>query len=187
MTDTHMTPYDISAMTAALKGATDGEWFGANMTHAEGRPMTPEEVGEYVCNSVKMGAPDKFLFVGVEGADIAHFGNGPCGNANATLTMLSKSMAAEVLRLRAALALSALPVQTHDADTVERVAKAIWPEIGGDATYEEAMKVRDGLMTDPDSTPENHAACLRYAHDLARAALSAMPQQEVSAQVKPLE
>jgi len=92
-----MTPEQIEQMKAALEGATAGKWFGANMTHAEGRPMTPEEIGEYVCSSVKMGTPDRFLFVGVEGADIAHFGNGPCGNANATLTVLSKQMAAHII------------------------------------------------------------------------------------------
>ena len=182
MTDTHtdkaaapvgpMTDAEIDIMKAALEGATDGEWFGANMTHAEGRPLTPEEIGEYICGSVKLGTPGRFLFVGVEGSDIAHFGNGPSGEANATLAILSKRMAAEVTRLRAVNEslrnAPALPVQTHDADTVERVAKALAVAQGIDFDFHD-------IHRDDQTDLMNEA----------RAALSAMPPQEVS--VKPLE
>ena len=70
-----------------IKNGTPGPWLGCNMVHDEGRPMTPEEIGEYVCNSVKMGEEGRFLFVsgkhddgGV--CDICHTGNGPKGMAN---------------------------------------------------------------------------------------------------------
>ena len=71
--------------------------------------MTPEELGEYVCNSVKKGTHDKFLFVSgrhADGgdADICHIGNGPCGDANARRIARVPTLEAEVLRLREASA-----------------------------------------------------------------------------------
>lgn len=67
---------------------TPGPWMALNMVHAErGDQMTPEEVGEYVAGCVRLGSPDRFLFVTNEpGApDICHIGNGPSGPANARL------------------------------------------------------------------------------------------------------
>ncbi len=66
---------------------TPGPWSGHNMTHEEGRAMTPEEIGEYVANSVKMGEEGRFLFVSAKHADggdcdVCHTGNGPRGMAN---------------------------------------------------------------------------------------------------------
>jgi len=68
------------------KAGTQGDWTGFNMT-CEGRTMTPEEIGEYVRNSVKMGDLSKFLFVSSThddggDCDICHTGNGPKGEAN---------------------------------------------------------------------------------------------------------
>ncbi|WP_233270448.1 hypothetical protein [Chachezhania sediminis] len=69
------------------EAGTPGPWTGHNMVHADGRAMTPDEIGEYVCNSVKMGEPNKFLFVIGKHADggdcdVCHTGNGPRGAAN---------------------------------------------------------------------------------------------------------
>jgi hypothetical protein len=73
---------------------TPGPWIACNMVHAErGDAMTPEEIGEYVKNSVTRsisdgGASDRFLFISTEGddvPDICHVGNGPTGPANARL------------------------------------------------------------------------------------------------------
>lgn len=73
---------------------TKGEWQAFNMVHADrGDAMTPEEIGEYVKNSVLKsiadgGSADRFLFIstGEEGApDICLVGNGPNGPANAKL------------------------------------------------------------------------------------------------------
>lgn len=86
-----------AAIAALLDGVTDGPWVGFNMTHAEGRPMTPEEIGEYVCNSVKIGKPDQFLFIGAKhddggDCDVAHFGNGPRSAANMALCIASRQL-----------------------------------------------------------------------------------------------
>ena len=142
-----MTPEQIEEMEAALAGATDGEWFGANMTHVEGRPMTPEEIGEYVCNSVKMGTPDIFLFVGAEGADIAHFGNGQCGNANATLTVLSKQMAAHIIAQREQIAALEKRVKGGDG-----LAEAVRLQL------EEGVQDRTNIFRD-DGVHSKHDLC----------------------------
>lgn len=70
---------------------TPGPWKVFNMVHADhNRPMTPEEIGEYVKNSVLVN-PDNpdFLFVSCEKedgpADVCHIGNGPDGPYNALL------------------------------------------------------------------------------------------------------
>ena len=70
-----------------VEAGTPGPWTGHNMVHAEGRSMTPEEIGEYVCNSVKIGIPDRFLFISAphpdgDTVDVCHTGNGPRGTAN---------------------------------------------------------------------------------------------------------
>lgn len=96
---------DSDAIRKLLDEATPGPWTGHNMVHADnGRPMTPEEIGEYVCNSVKIGAVDRFLFVGGKhddggDCDVCHTGNGPRGPANTALIAAAPDLAAEVLRL----------------------------------------------------------------------------------------
>lgn len=86
-----------------LEQVTPGEWIGNNMVHADGeRPMTAEEIGEYVCNSVKMGDSTRFLFVsgkhtdGVD-CDICHTGNGPRGPANTALIAMAPELARKVI------------------------------------------------------------------------------------------
>ena len=96
------------------EAGTPGDWIALNMTHEEGRPMTHEELGEYVKNSLNMGVPDKFLFVSGEGdngsVDVCHVGNGPKGGWNARriarvpqLEAAYIEQAAEIERLREAL------------------------------------------------------------------------------------
>lgn len=73
---------------------TSGNWCVFNMVHADsGEAMTPEEIGEYVKNSVLKsiengGSPHRFLFVSTtdeDAPDICLVGNGPNGPANAAL------------------------------------------------------------------------------------------------------
>lgn len=73
---------------------TSGNWRAFNMVHAErGDAMTPEEIGEYVKNSViksieSGGSKDRFLFISTDeqdSPDICLIGNGPDGPANAVL------------------------------------------------------------------------------------------------------
>lgn len=102
-----MTP-TTEELKALLKAATPAPWTGHNMTHAEGRAMTPEEIGEYVCNSVKMGEEGRFLFVSGKHADggdcdVCHTGNGPRGAANTLLIALAPTLAARVVALEEAL------------------------------------------------------------------------------------
>lgn len=77
-----------------MKKHTSGNWQAFNMVHADrGDAMTPEEIGEYVKNSVLKsiedgGSADRFLFVssgGPDARDICLVGNGPDGPANAAL------------------------------------------------------------------------------------------------------
>lgn len=78
---------------------TPGPWRASNMVHEEGRPMTPEELGEYVCNSVKVNPETRFLFISGDNGDgevdVCHVGNGPRGPANANLI----AAAPELLRI----------------------------------------------------------------------------------------
>lgn len=73
---------------------TQGKWQAFNMVHADrGDALTPQEIGEYVKNSVLKsiengGAVDRFLFVSTDeqgSPDICLVGNGPDGPANAVL------------------------------------------------------------------------------------------------------
>lgn len=89
---------------------TKGEWKAFNMVHADhGGPMTPEEIGEYVKNSViksieNGGSAERFLFIstGEEGApDIALVGNGPRGPANARLIIKAPELYALAERIAA--------------------------------------------------------------------------------------
>ena len=92
-----------------LAKVTPGGWTGHNMVHSEtGKQMTPEEIGEYVCRSVGMGDPSRFLFVSGKhddggDCDVCHTGNGPSGPFNTALIALAPTLAAEVVRLREAL------------------------------------------------------------------------------------
>ena len=76
-------------LEALSAGATQGEWTALNMVHEDGRPMTPQELGEYVKNAVQMSDEERFLFVSGnqdgKDVDICHVGNGPKGPANARL------------------------------------------------------------------------------------------------------
>jgi len=89
----------INRAKEALDGATPGPWVGCNMTHQDhGGQMTPEELGEYVCNSVKMGDPNRFLFVSAKNhygndIDVCHTGNGPRGMFNTALITLAPDLA----------------------------------------------------------------------------------------------
>lgn len=77
-----------------MRKHTPGNWRAFNMVHADrGDAMTPEEIGEYVKNSViksieNGGSRERFLFVSTDAPDspdICLVGNGPDGLANAVL------------------------------------------------------------------------------------------------------
>lgn len=75
--------------------ATPGPWTAFTMVHGErGDALTPEEIGEYVKNSViasaeNGGSLDRFLLIkageGDDARDVCHVGNGPAGPYNAPL------------------------------------------------------------------------------------------------------
>ena len=84
-----------------MRKHTPGNWCAFNMVHAErGDAMTPEEIGEYVKNSViksieSGGSADRFLFISTDedgSPDICLIGNGPDGPANAALITAASPM-----------------------------------------------------------------------------------------------
>lgn len=104
----------IEQIKAALEAGTPGPWSGHNMVGAGGKPLTPDEIGEYVCNSVKMGKEGQFLFVGGKhedggDCDICHTGNGPRGAANT-------ARIARVPDMEAALIAADAVVRKHESD-----------------------------------------------------------------------
>ena len=123
------------------KNGTPGDWTGHNMTHEDGR-MTPEEIGEYVCNAVKKGDPGKFLFVSGQhddggDCDICHTGNGPKGEAN-----------------------------TRRIANVPRYERAIMAakELAEAVTHEREMVCQDmGLQSDATNAVEDALAAFRDA------------------------
>ncbi|MFN7002166.1 MAG: hypothetical protein ACK4NW_01905 [Roseinatronobacter sp.] len=129
MTDT-LTADEIAALPGMVAGATPGPWSGHNMVHADtGEQMTPEELGDYVCNSVKMGDYDRFLFVSGRHdngmpADVCHTGNGPKGPYNTALIALTPRLAVtvtaqqrEIERLREELSIIAESADDDDGWT----------------------------------------------------------------------
>lgn len=117
-----MTDLPREQIEELLDGTTPGPWSGHNMIHAgEDRQMTPEELGEYVCNAAKMGSPDRFLFVSGrhdDGGDVCHTGNGPRGPANTALIAAAPDLARQLLATMTALA----EAQAAQAGVVERAA-----------------------------------------------------------------
>jgi len=107
-----VTPEQVAELAA--KG-TQGEWEEFNMTHVEGRPMTSEELEEYVTNSVKMSGEVRFLFISGRAGDgrevdVCHVGNGPNGPYNAqrianvpAMERLIAEQAARITELEGAL------------------------------------------------------------------------------------
>lgn len=96
-----------------LSGFSAGPWTACRMVHDErGDDLTPEELGEYVKNSVIKSAQASrstaFLFVSCEKADgpadVCHVGNGPTSPANARLIAAAPNLLRENAELRATLA-----------------------------------------------------------------------------------
>jgi len=84
-----------------MSGHTPGPWKAYRMTNANtGELFTPDEVGEYVANTVRKSAEESgtidFLFIGCEKdsgpADVCHVGNGPTSPANARLIAAAPEM-----------------------------------------------------------------------------------------------
>lgn len=87
---------------------TPGPWTACRMVHQQtGEDMTPEQVGEYVANSVIKSAAVSgsmaFLFVSCEKedgpADVCHVGNGPTSPANAKLIAAAPDLLAALKEL----------------------------------------------------------------------------------------
>ena len=64
------------------------------------------------------------------------------------------------------------------SDKVEKVAAAIWPVIGTDYTWGEAVKRASGEIADDEHSQIHHKQATEYARDLARAALSSMERSK---------
>jgi len=69
---------------------TPAPWTPLNMVGEDGKPMTAEQLGEYVKNSVLMSDETRFLFVSAPHSDggtvdVCLVGNGPRGPYNARL------------------------------------------------------------------------------------------------------
>ena len=98
----------IERLIAATEGTTPGPWSGHNMVHEDGgRQMTPEEIGEYVCNAVKMGDLTRFLFISGKhddggDCDVCHTGNGPRGPANTHFIAAARQLVPEAAAALAA-------------------------------------------------------------------------------------
>jgi hypothetical protein len=101
-----------------MAGHTPGPWNPHVMTHVDrGDLLTPEELGEYVKNSVIKSALEsdttEFVFVSADKqdgpADICHVGNGPTRAANARLI-------AAAPELLAALKLALPCVLDHESE-----------------------------------------------------------------------
>ena len=98
----------IEQIKADREAGTPGPWSGYNMVGAGGKPLTPDEIGEYVCNSVKIGKEGQFLFVGGKhedggDCDICHTGNGPRGAANTARIARVPTLEQSILDAHAAL------------------------------------------------------------------------------------
>lgn len=136
---------DTTKLRELLAAATPGPWEPFNMVHADtGEQMTPEEIGEYVCNAVKQGDPSRFLFISGKhpdggNADICHIGNGPKGPYNSHLivalrneaeALLDRLEAAEEQNVREAVAAHEWKQRAEAAEAVvERVRAIITPEL----------------------------------------------------------
>lgn len=88
---------------------TPGPWTVYAMVHEDtNEPMTPEQIGEYVKNSVIKSAEQsgtrQFLFVSAQKpdgpADVCHVGNGPTSPANAKLIAAAPELLAALKTLR---------------------------------------------------------------------------------------
>lgn len=103
---------NLDELEALENAATPGPWVSYRMVHADrGNTMTPNELGEYVANSVTKSFTESgswdFLAVIAEKqggpADVAHVGNGPTSPDNAKLIELSRNaLPALISELRAA-------------------------------------------------------------------------------------
>lgn len=108
---------------------TPGPWAVFNMVNENGSALSPEEIGEYVKNSVLKGATGRFLFVSddLDGLDICHVGNGPRGPYNAMLIAEAPAMLAELLE--ADKTLCALQANVAHAVNSESRWNGVWDEI----------------------------------------------------------
>jgi hypothetical protein len=64
--------------------------------------------------------------------------------------------------------------EAASAATLDKVAAAIWPEIGTDYSWTEALDRASGKITDDEHSQIHHRQATEYARDLARAAIAAM-------------
>lgn len=114
---------------------TPGPWTAYAMVHEDtNEPMTPEQIGEYVKNSVIKSAEQsgtlQFLFVSAQKpdgpADVCHVGNGPTSPANAKLIAAAPDLLEALKAVRAfAVAFSSCSVEVAAADAA--IAKAEQP------------------------------------------------------------
>jgi hypothetical protein len=137
----------IAELTRAHEASTQGEWTGYRLVHADrGDTMTPEEMGEYVRNSViksesESGTRDFIAVLGNKPdgpADVCHVGNGPTSPANAAFIVAAHN------HLGALLAY--VREQSELVRALERFERATTvPEPWDDAAATEYMQAGDAL------------------------------------------
>lgn len=143
---------------------TPGPWTAYRMVHeATNEPMSPEQVGEYVRNSVVKSAGESgsldFLFVSVEKpdgpADVCHVGNGPTSPANACLIAAAPDLLASCKELREAMAGAMRVIAEHGAlvEAFEAEMRRIGAKDGFGVRVEEAVAKAEGAA---NLTPLTH-------------------------------
>lgn len=168
MTDISKEP-TVDELQSLLDGATSGPWVGLNMIHADhGGQMTPDELGEYVSNAVKMGDASRFLFVSGEHddgspCDVCHTGNGPKGPYNTALIALAPDLAKRVIAQAARL-------EELEAQCVE-VKPLVWVDLSGpiiDGNYEHQWQAGEYeilMHVISDKITEYHLCANFYIND----------------------
>jgi hypothetical protein len=174
--DQPLSPAERQEAERLCQQATAAPWTAYRMTHEDrGDALTPEELGEYVKNSVLKSAAESgttdFLFVGCEKptgpADVCHVGNGPTSPANAQFIASSRTL------LPRALATIALVEAARD-DAEGRYAACYAELTKTQAQLIALTQERDALKDEKASALKSYAEVLGVWKSRAEAAEAAL-------------
>lgn len=138
---------EIEAIKADREAGTEGPWSALNMVGDDGLPMTPEQIGEYVTNSLRMADESRFLFVSAQcpdggACDVCHVGNGPRGPRNVRRIARVPEMEAALIEMAEALSFYA-DVSDYVAPLTGAMGK-LWQDCGETARAVLSKHVGDG-------------------------------------------